>query len=185
MNFDDRTLKRLYEAPPIGNIPFYESGALDVVESYLRETVAYLSRSLLVTVEADFDSYGSGYASFVEVFCYKRDGSSTKAFGTGSRITGIVYCLSRHAPVVAFGWDNRTRHATGGSFSLPFKERSTLPEGDWDEVHREITGELRQRGFEIADEALLERPLPFAAKIETNLNEPPYRLFDLLFFWYD
>jgi hypothetical protein len=124
MNFDDATLKRLYETPPVGDIWPYESGSLDVVEGYLRDTVAYLTHSALVTVEADFDSYGSGYASFVELFCYKCDGSSTKPLVTGKSITGIVYCLSRHAPVVAFGWDRRTRHAAGGSHSLPFHRRS-------------------------------------------------------------
>ena len=113
MNYDEATLKRLYETPPIGNIPPYESGSLEAVEDYVRETVATLSRSSLITVEANFDSYGCGYASFIEVFCYKSDGSSTKPFGIGKSITGIVYCLSRHAPIAMFGWDRRWRNATG------------------------------------------------------------------------
>jgi hypothetical protein len=44
---------------------------------------------------------------------------------------------------------------------------------------------LRGCGFEIADESLLERPLPFDAKIETNLSDPSYTVFDVSFFWYD
>ena len=198
MDWSEQTLKQIYEAEhqrnwalkhqhTVGNCWPYNGGSDEDIEAHLYDVVADLETSSLISVEADFNSYGSGYASFVDVFCFKKDGSSRKRFlGSGEKTTGIQVYISRLAAVAAYGAEERTRHPHGGSSSLlSYDSAGTTPPGNWQAVLQEIAAKLQSNRIEIADGATLNRLLPFQVDIETNLGEPPYRVFDLLFYWFD
>ena len=142
MDWSEQTLQRIYEASvyqygrqrhTVGDLWPYDGGSEQDIEEYLHDVVTDLGNSKAVIVEADFTSYGSGYASFVDIFCSKEDGSSTRPFlGSGERTVGIVVYVSRLVPVAAYGPEERTRHAHGGSSTLLERETiGTTPPGDW------------------------------------------------------
>ena len=209
--WSEQTLKQIYEAgahegetrqefPNRASLgdqwPYHGGSELDI-EAHLHLVVAHLSDSSLVFIEADFSSFGSGYASFVEIFCSKKDGSSHRPFlgsgekvsgekVSGEKVSGINFYVSRLAPVAAYGAGERTRHARGGSSTfLEYDNLGTTPPGDWKAVLDEVSAKLESDGFQIAGSKLLNRFLPFDAKIETNLGDYPHRIFDLLFHWWD
>lgn len=140
MDWSDQALKQIYEAEhqqnwipkrqhTVGNRWPYNGGLDEDVEAHLHDVVADLETSPLISVEADFDSYGGGYASFVDVFCFKKDGSSRERFlGSGEKIIGIQIYLSRLAPIAAYGAEECTRHPRGGSSSLlAYDSVATMP----------------------------------------------------------
>lgn len=201
MNWSKQTLKQIYDAgyhegrvwqnypnrSSLGEHWPYRGGSDLDIEAYLHSVAAYLGDSGLISVEADFNSFGSGYASFVELFCTKKDGTSGRTFlGSGEKFTGICVYVSRLAPVVTYGAGERTRHAHGGSSSfLSYDTLGTTPPGDWAGVLEEVSAKLKENGFEMTEPEILNEILPFEAIIETNLGEYPHRVFDLLFHWYD
>lgn len=198
MDWSDEALKQIYEFEhrqnrtqeqrhAVGNAWPYNGGSDEDIEAHLHQIVAHLEASSAISVEADFNSYGSGYASFVEVFCFKKDGSTRRRFlGSGEKVIGIQVYISRLAPVAVYGAEERTRHAHGGSSGLLTHEGvGTIPQGNWQAVLEEIASKLISSGIDVADAATIGKLLPFHADIETNLGEPPYRVYDLLFYWYD
>jgi hypothetical protein len=176
MIFSDDDLKSLIEYKPIA------SGMTD-----LGRVVRGLKRSHLIDVEADFDHYGSGTASYVDVFCWKRSGKSTVRKGDVDYIDGIAVYLSRLAPVAAYGPMLRTQHATGGSSSyLTAEVIGECPAGHWDEELEEIKTKLtRYYGITLLYREDLIKKLPFKAKIPTCFKKKGYQIFDAIFYYDD
>jgi hypothetical protein len=174
----------------------YDRGSEQDIESYLKNVVAELGRSRILEVDAEFMHYGSGFASFVHVFCYKRNDKSTVHNMDMDCTDGIAVYLGRLGPVAAYGPEQRTRSYRRGWFwlrkqvsrSFGFLEvakLSELPPGDWNEEINEIKDKLRRFGFYLPSREELSKELPFPADISTNLGEQPYRVFDAVFYWYD
>lgn len=186
MPLSDAELRSFIAGRPFGPGTPYEGGEA-VIEKHLRKTVAGLARSSLIEVEADFGHYGSGYASYVDVFCPKRGGRSTTEADGIRRIDGLVIYLSRLAPLAAFGAGQRTRHDKGGSMNyLDADQVGKAPPGDWTTVTAEVRTKLaRYYGFTLLSQDELSRPLPFDAKIPTVISNRPYRVFDAVFYWED
>jgi hypothetical protein len=187
MPLSDADLRSLIAGRPFGPGTVYEGGDEAAIEGFLRGVVAGLARSALVEVEADFGHYGSGYASYVDVFCPKRGGRSTAVVNGVRWIDGLVIYLSRLAPVAAFGPSQRTRHRTGGSYDyLDAGKVGVLPPGDWSAEAKEVRAKLAGRyGFALLGQDELSRPLPLNADIATALADRPYRVFDAVFYWED
>lgn len=187
MSLSDAELRSLIAGRPFGPGTVYEGGDEAAITGFLRGVVAGLARSALVEVEADFKHYGSGYASYVDVFCAKRGGRSTTEVNGVRWIDGLVIYLSRLAPVAALGPSQRTRHRTGGSSDyLDAGKVGVLPPGDWSAEWNEVHAKLTDRyGLTLLDRDELNRRLPFTADIATVLADRPYRVFDAVFYWED
>lgn len=187
MILSESQLRMLIAGQPFGDFPPYQQGDQEGIEGYLRRIVAGLTRSKLIEVEAIFNHYGSGYASYVDIFCYKRKGLSTRHEKGVKWINGITVYLSRLAPFSAWGPGERTRHETGGSSDyLEGRKVGELPPGDWAAEVNEITTKLvTEYGITIPSREELVQRLPFKAIIPTILGDPPYTVFDALFYWED
>jgi hypothetical protein len=187
MPLSDADLRSLLAGRPFGLGTVYAGGDEAAIEGFLRGVVSGLARSALVAAEADFGHYGSGYASYVDVFCPKRGGRSTTEANDVQWIDGLVIYLSRLAPVAALGPSQRTRHRTGGSSDyLDASKVGLLPPGDWSAEANEVRAKLAENyGFTLLGQDELNRPLPFNADIATVLGDRPYRVFDAIFYWED
>jgi len=200
MILSNDNLQAMISGSIVGTSWPYDCGSTEDIESYLRGLVAELSRSTLLEVESDFSHYGSGFASYVHVFCFKRDGKSTVRERDTDQTDGIAVYLSRLAPVAAYGPEQRTksyrrgwfglRKVVGKSFGNLEAERvGESPPGDWSEAIDEIKGVLYRFGFFLPSREELSKELPFAADIPTILGGPiygqPYRVFDAVFYWED
>ena len=154
------------------------------IESHIRETVDQLRKCPELDVDADFDSYGSGFASYVHVFCTKSDRRSTKRIGESDWIDGIGVYLGRLVPFAAYGAETRTRHPRGGSGGfLDCRSLETTPDGSWDAELAAILDAVSNSGFAVLPKSEYCRLLPIRLEWETNFGTDTY--FDAIYHWYD
>lgn len=160
-----------------------------LVEGYLRRVVAALGRAPAIVVEsADFDHYGSGYASFVDVFVTSRDGSRRGEDERFRHVDGLTVCLSRLAPFAALcepEQHTRGRDGLSGSSSLPSLARATTPDvPGWECEGADVEAVLADHGIGLLTPKTLARPI--RPMVETVLTDrPPYTVFDAWFHWMD
>ena len=185
MDITNEILERVIAGRPVGEHEAYKNCSKNAIKGHIKATIHDLEQSIIIALETD-DSYGSGYASYIDVFCYKPNGRSSQVkFGT-TYIDGIAIYLCKLAPVAIMGTNGKSQSPNGGTFGFLRTEAvNSLPPGDWLEMEAEIRHKLEKRGFEILGPQELEKPLPFIAKIETNFGDPPYTIFDAFFNWMD
>jgi hypothetical protein len=154
-------------------------------KSAVKNVLHELEQSKQIAVESD-GSYGSGYASYLDIFCFKKDGSSTRVSGQSTTIDGIALYLCKLAPVAVMGAMTKTKSKNGGSSSfLRPEDLNKLPAGNWDAVIFEIKHKLEKQNFVLLEPKILKQKMPFEAKIPTILGDPPYQIFDAFFHWED
>lgn len=186
--FSNEELKRIIETNPVGDFyPFNLKEYNDVAaDEYISKVVGSLAAIKNLAYETEFDSYGSGYASYVEVFCYKKDGSSSEERDGVLGIDGIRIYVCRLTPVAVIGKGKVTKHDKGGgSDFLPSQNVDVLPSGDWEEMAGGIRDVLARYHFKVLDSKYVNLPLPFKAEIPTIIGDSPYKIFDAIFYWED
>ncbi|MEV1238528.1 hypothetical protein ACIBO2_44980 [Nonomuraea sp. NPDC050022] len=159
------------------------------VEGFLRRVIADLDRMPMLSVDyAEFRHYGSGYASYVEVLITKRDGSMCRSESGWTKVEGLPLTLCRLAPLAAlFKPDIRSSRPDGaGSSGLPALSlvTDTAPPG-WEEEFRQIGQALDRHDVALLGSQVLSLPLEAGLRVETNLGDPPYSVFDAWFHWMD
>ncbi|WP_051359419.1 hypothetical protein [Paucisalibacillus globulus] len=188
IQFTNDEIKRIIEMKTVGDFYPYdiEENDENAIDDYLKHVAGSLARVNNLAYEADFEHYGSGYASYVDCFCWKRDGSSTQVKDREQWIEGIRIYLCRLAPVAVFGEGIVTKHINGGSSDfISYNTVDTLPPGDWEMEIQGIKKQLESFNFQILEREDLKQFLPFKAEIPTIMSNPPYRLFDAFFYWED
>ncbi|GAA4387977.1 hypothetical protein GCM10023088_60770 [Actinomadura verrucosospora] len=160
------------------------------VEGLLRGVTASLNTLPLVVVEhAEFDHYGSGYASYADVSVTKRDGSTRRNEGGGQvSVECLNVLLCRLTPVACvLRPANRWRGpGDNGSSVLPESDRAvTAPDRSWASEYRQIRDVLDRHGIALIGADLLIRPLPMGLAVETNLADSAQTIFDAWFHWRD
>ncbi|MFI6908107.1 hypothetical protein ACIBKY_43070 [Nonomuraea sp. NPDC050394] len=147
------------------------SGGAAAVEGFLRRVVADIGRLPHVGVHhAEYRHYGSGYASYVDVFVTRR---------AGPDIEGLSLALCRLAPFAAL-------FRSSSLHEMP--QLSRVADGDlpgWKEECRELRHILDRHGIALLDSRVLALPLDPLLRVETILGDPPYRVFDAWFHWID
>lgn len=109
------------------------------VEGHLKQIVAAIGRLSDVVVEdADFGHYGSGYASYAEIFVTARDGSLRNQRPNGTvDAQGMFLLLCRLAPLACLVPNcHRSRSANGsGASDLPSAQAATrAPSPGWEQT---------------------------------------------------
>lgn len=179
-------LREVVAGRPVGDRWPYAGGSERDIEAHLGRAVGELRGTRRLRVEAEFGHYGSGYASYVHVFCAKGAGRSTERRGDLDHTDGLSVYLARLAPVAAIGPGHPRRGAGTGSLDFLDPERvGESPAGDWSDELRLTRSVLERNGFYLPAREALCAPLPFAAVIPTFLSRGPYRVFDALFYWED
>ena len=187
MHFSEEQLRDVIDGKIIGAFFPFQGGTYNQVVYFYKDLIAALERSRLLKVITDYSSYGSGYASYVDVFCYKRDGSSTQQKKGYMDIEGIGIYLCKHAPVAIVGPNQKSISERGGSYGmLSVHQVGKMPPGNWDQEFERIREVLTNYQIEILTRRIVNQPLPFDAKIPTVLDQGDgYRVFDALFYWED
>lgn len=203
MQFTNEQLQTMISEEPIGEIFPYNTKDKSLIEKHIEELFYTLNRSESFKCEAIFDHYGSGYASYVDFFCYKRDGSSKlsekyieKDSLTSIKLEGLVIYISRLAPVAIIGKDDRYKYIKDnekvkeGSFGA--MGMISRPEGVLDDPphfmvdeFREIKQILNHHGYSILNKQYLSQNLLFQTKISTFTDQTQYKVFDAIFYWMD
>ncbi|WP_204287170.1 hypothetical protein [Microbispora amethystogenes] len=167
------------------------AGGAEAVEGHLHRVVAALNRVPALVVEhAEFEHYGSGYASFVDVLLTRRDGSARRVDADGYTTTegfSVVLCrLARIACILSPA--ERSHHPDGrGYYSLPWLDAVTeIPIPGWEKGCEQISQVLERYRITLVGPHILSRPALPHLKIDTNLGDGPhYSIFDVWFHWMD
>jgi hypothetical protein len=139
---------------------------------------------LQLGVEAEFDHYGSGYASYVHVFCAKAGGRSRTRRACEDSIDGIAVYLSRLAPFAIYGREQRTKSASGSSMQyLGLADVYSLPPGNWEAEISAVLQVLEGFNFVLPARAQLVEALPYKLDIATIFDDT--HVFDAIFYWED
>lgn len=112
--FSKEELIKIINCQSIGSFFPYHGGSEEDIEKYIKAIITDINNSSIIQADADYSMYGSGYASYVDVFCYKKDGTSTVQKDGVYYISGILLYICRLAPVAVFGKDEISRHSRGG-----------------------------------------------------------------------
>ncbi|WP_418302763.1 hypothetical protein [Lysinibacillus fusiformis] len=195
--FSNEQLQGLIEGKIVGNkFPFNTNNEREI-EAHIRRLFHRINRIPNIVCEAEWSHFGSGYASFVEFFCYRKEDVIVVEEKYGHREIkkdGIIIDICRLAPVAIMGEDDRyktirieTNEVVGGAYGSLLGGPNLL---DLSEKFRTIAEKLKQALKEF-DYVLLEaekmnQPLSFQTKIPTIYREPrEYLVMDAIFYWED
>lgn len=195
--FSDEQLQRTIEGKAIGDYYPYNTNNEREIEAHIRRMFYRLKRIPHLIVDAEWEHFGSGYASFVEFFCYRKEDITVIEEKNGEReleIKGIIIDVCRLAPVTIMGEDERMRiiniavnEEVGGAYSslLDDPRRLNISER-FHTVERQLKQALEEFEYVILDEETVNKPLSFKAKIPTIYRESyGYKVLDALFYWED
>jgi hypothetical protein len=206
MEFSNEQLKALISRNFVGQLYPYNTSEQGKVEKYIQQLFQKMNTSDKIICAGEFMHYGSGYASYVDLFCYKKDGSGDieeryieKDQITSIKIEGLTVYVSRLAPVAVisrqqryksireFG-QKRDEYYSGFTFIEPNEVMTNL-NGFMEEEFEELTKKLKEAGYFILDKEYITKPLQFKTKIHTLLSIPDfgdtYKIFDAIFYWTD
>jgi len=184
-SFED-VVARLVAAHQCTSKPPWSPRNDDAIEHELERVVKALAAELNVEFRAEFDHYGSGYASFVDAWLFRRDSSFRKSVGA-DHFTGLVVLLSRLTPIYCFLEGEKTWASNGSASSyLPaFEGVDALGTDAVATLSRQVEQWLEGQGYVRLRKPALDRLLPEGVAVPTILTDGPYREFDALFHWED
>jgi len=195
MSFSDDYLRRIVDAEVVGDFPPFTLGSITKTENYIRKLLARLAAGADFLVEADFDSYGSGFASYVEVKISKLNGSDRVTLAQGQRTIydydGLILYVSKLTPYWFYGgskWSKNYENGrhTGGAFMFLTPDSSTnINEALWQHDSQLIESLMQEFRYSLLTPTELRQLAPAGLAIPTLLADKPYSVFDCFFYWED
>jgi hypothetical protein len=146
-------------------------------------------------VEADFTSYGSGFASYVELRISKQDRSDSITLAQNQRVTyetnGLMLYVSRLTPYWFYGgskWAKtyeKGQLVGGGAMFLEPASQDVINQLVWQHDRQLIEAVLQEFHYSLLTSTELIQPAPTDIFIPTVLADKPYNVFDCFFYWQD
>jgi len=195
MPFSENYLRQLVGGAVMGDFGPFTLSSLDETERYLRQIVARLASLPALLVEADFSSYGSGFASYIEVRIARKDHSDTATAARGQHTTrttnGLMLYLSRLTPYWFYGgsewsktYDNG-RSVSGSASFLNSESQAAINPAVWHLEAASVRAILQAFHYRLLTPAELRQPAPVEVVVPTILADKPYQVFDCFFYWED
>jgi hypothetical protein len=179
-------LERVIADEPIGEVEPYKNGSEDLIHRHILDAVQLLGQCENIQIEMVDDHIASGFGSFVNIFCYKKDGSSSRVESDRTIIDGINVYLCTLAPVAVMGATSKHHSKNAYSYGRLIPEKlNTLPGQDWIDFATEIRTILKRQKYNILETHEMTKPIPLEASILTILTDPPFQIFDAFFHWMD
>ncbi len=195
MNFTETYLRNIAADQVQGDFTPFNKNDIGKVKRYIKGMLGQLSDHKRILVEPDYEAYGSGFASYINVKISKKDKSDTIIERNGNRTVekkdALLLYISLLSPYWYFGkgdwWNNYTNgEYSGGSnnFLTPDsinRYNKTL----WSDDVEHITRLFEEFRYSLLTKKEVEQTLDFKVKITSNLGEEPYTVFDCFFHWED
>lgn len=181
-------IEQLLAQQPITELHPWSTGDDQAVEAFLKWVWATVERLTRCRSKVEWGHYGSGYASFVDAWCYQAtpEFNVKRPIGQGEEHTGLVVLFSRLSPYFVFMEGEKRWHAKGGSSYLPeFNMLDRLETPAVARLAQQVQPVLESHGLVRALRAQLEEPLGTGVQVPTNLTDRGYTQFDALFHWED
>lgn len=195
--FTNEQLQNLIDGKIIGHQFPYDSYSEEEIEAHIRRLFYRINRIPNLVCEAEWNHFGSGYASFVEFFCYRK-ADVTLFEEKGNRRTlitkGIIIDVCRLAPVAIMGEDDRyktictkTNELFGGAYGTLLADPRRLTVGEQlQTVAQALSHALVEFDYNLLEEQHIHHPLTFQTNIPTIYRKPKdYLVMDAIFYWID
>ncbi|MCI2256194.1 hypothetical protein L2D08_17750 [Domibacillus sp. PGB-M46] len=195
--FSNLQLRDLIAGKIVGNKFPYDTDNEQEIEAHIRRLFYRINRIPNLICEAEWNHFGSGYASFVEFFCYLKEDVTVVEEKYGRReekTEGIIIDICRLAPVAIMGEDDRyktirieTNEEVGGAYGslLDGPKRLYISE-KFQTIAEKLKQALKEFDYELLEVERINKLLPFQAKIPTFYREPgDYLIMDAIFYWED
>lgn len=191
--FSNEQLQAMIRQEVISDMYPYSAGNEQDLKNYLKAILAELKRSN-IHCKVEIDHFGSGYASYIQWFCYEDAHIEVKQSKATRRedIQGLYVLISRLAPVIVIGPGNEsaTYSLTGdylsGSNSVldsPFQLDIETP---FQQLNNKLVQLFMKYNFTVLRKEDMEQPLPFDAVIPTLARKKGrYFVWDAIFYWED
>ena len=194
--FSNKQLQGLIEGKIIGSKFPYDTNNEEEIEAHIRRLFYRINRIPNIVCEAEWNHFGSGYASFIEFFCYrKEDVAAEEKYGMREIETkGMIIDICRLAPVAIMGEDDRSlkihietnKVVSGSNGTILDNPNSLVSEGEFQVIVGELEQALKEFNYELLTAEEMSQPLPFQAIIPTIYREPrEYKVVDAIFYWED
>ncbi|MGI2327353.1 hypothetical protein [Planococcus sp. YIM B11945] len=193
--FSNDQLKELIEGKTIGDAFPYNTKNEQEIEAHIRRLVFRIKRIPHLQCEAEWDHFGSGYASFVELFCWRKEDVAVRKVNTDrweEERQGIIIDVCRLALAAIMGEDVRYKvfrdgEEIGGAYGSLLDAPNRLRVSEHlQPAAEQIKLALNEFHLELLEAAAINRLLPFQAKIPTLYRNPKdYLTMDALFYWED
>ncbi|MCG7337519.1 hypothetical protein MHZ95_19860 [Sporosarcina sp. ACRSM] len=195
--FSNEQLQDLIRGRIVGNRFPYVANNEQEIEAHIQRLFYRINRIPNLVCEAEWNHFGSGYASFVEFFCYRKEDAKVieEKYGHQEiKTEGVIIDVSRLAPVAIMGEDNRCKTirietnevVKGGYCSLPGHSKLLALSEKNHPIEYQLQQAIKEFGYERLPAEQMNQPLPFKAKIPTIYREPKeYLIMDAIFYWED
>ncbi|MFL0507386.1 hypothetical protein ACH0B5_16720 [Ureibacillus sp. 179-F W5.1 NHS] len=195
--FNNEQLQDLIAGKSVGNKFPYSINDDQEIEAHIRRLFHRINRIPNLECEAEWNHFGSGYASFVELFCYRKEDVKVVEEKYGHReirTDGIIIDICRLAPVAIMGEDDRyktirteTNEVVGGAHGTLLSGPHRLKiSKDFQTIAENLKQVLEEFDYELLEAKELNQPLSFQTEIATIYREPrEYLVMDAIFYWED
>jgi hypothetical protein len=193
-NFSEQYLRDLVAEKVQGDFPPFKSGKYTTVVKYIKEIVGRLSDNKTWIVEADYENYQSGFASFVPVKISKKDKSDTITKNENGLIIetkdSLLIYLSKLCPYWYYSqgiWMDMIRdgkNLPSTHFIRP-EEQKKVNLHLWATDIEKLTRQLEEYRYTLLDRKEVTKDLDFKIKIPTVIGDRTYQVFDCFFYWED
>jgi hypothetical protein len=193
--FTEEYLRSLVAVNVMGDFPPFLSGDKSAVKAYARQMIESLDRRHTLKIKPDYNSYGSGYASYINIEVTQKDKSDTVIRKEKDEIvehkSSLLVYVSKLVPYWYFGgmqWTERYKEGEyqGGSGSFLRTENITKYDRNiWQYDIDFIQKYFCEYGYELLSKEELQKELWFKTDIDTFLGQKPYEVFDCFFYWND
>ena len=195
--FSDEQLQAMIDGKIIGEKFPYDTNDEREIEAHIRRLFHRINRIPNVVCEAEWNHFGSGYASFVEFFCYQKEDLVVLEEKHGHReikMNGLIVDISRLASVAIMGDDERyktihieTNEYRGGAYgSLLGGAKLIGVSKRFQTFGEQLKQVLEEFDFEVVEPEEMNRLLSFKTKVPTIYRESrDYTVADAIFYWED
>ncbi|WP_026673729.1 hypothetical protein [Alkalihalobacterium bogoriense] len=195
--FSNEQLQALIKGEIVGDTYPYDTNNEQEIEAHIRQLFYTINRIPNLVCEAEWNHFGSGYASFVEFFCYRQEDVTVveEKFGfKGVETNGIILDICRLAPVAIMGEDDRykkicieTNEVVSGAYGTLLDGANRLVVNEnFQSMAEQLKKSLIEFGYVLLEAEKLNQSLSFQTKIPTIYRKPnQYKVMDAIFYWED
>ncbi len=196
MNDAQEMFKLLANNKVVGNKYPFDSRDIDTVEQYIEKIVNKIKQNPKLIVKADFNYYGSGFASYINIQISKKDGSDSTVTTKDNAITvstnGLLLYVCNLAPLWCYGSSRWTKTTENGAFKsassdfLTSESINILKEDVlWHDEVEAIKTLMSMYGYDLLTREKAQKKVPSDIEVATNFSDPPFEVFDCFFHWED
>jgi hypothetical protein len=195
MTHSEEFLNQLAKEKVIGDFPPFDTGDIDEVEKYIKAIIGRLKDNYQIIVEPDFNYYGSGFASYINVRISKKDKSDTKTTQDKNKLThwtkGLLFYISNLTPYWYYGASEWTVSTENGKYvggSSGYLRPESIDQVDnelWSIEIEKAKAVFDQFRYRLLTKEEVEKQVNFDTTIRTVLADKPYDVFDFFFHWED